>query len=306
MTRNSALKITMLAAFALCGTYLFGALSYSKGLWPIAELRAMKSQIGGDKRLPVGVQLDELTRLIGFRDKREITCPVQTDRTAVLLVIGQSNAGNSSGQRYTSAYGDRIINYSAGKCFIASSPLLGSTGTAGESWTLLGNKLLSDEGFADRVILIPAGIGGSPIKRWVEGGDLNEMLQKMLDGLSAKYRVTQVLWHQGEADFLDGTTAHDYARMFLSLVNSIRKKGISAPIYVSVATKCELVNETWVSKNSVALAQESLVDSSAGIFSGVDTDSLLGPLDRYDDCHFGQTGQEKFASAWAQILKAKH
>jgi hypothetical protein len=40
------------------------------------------------------------------------------------------------------------------------------------------------------------------------------------------------------------------------------------------------------------------------IFAGVDTDSLLGPEDRYEDCHFSGSGQEKFATAWIEILRS--
>src|ERR1700721_677242 len=61
--------------------------------------------------------------------------------TAVLLVAGQSNAANSQGQRYQSP-DDRVVNFSEGHCYRAASPLLGADDQRGESWTLLGTKLV--------------------------------------------------------------------------------------------------------------------------------------------------------------------
>ncbi len=242
---------------------------------------------------------DAFGRLISFPKKVEIPCPAQTARTKVLLLMGQSNTANLAGQRYASTHGDKVVNYFGGKCFIAASPLLGASDKRGESWTLLGNKLVSS-GFADRVILIPTGIGGTPIKRWTGNGNLNGMLLSVLDEVKPRYRITHVLWHQGESDFDIATTKEDYSRMFFSLVDSIRRKGVDAPIYPSVASKCG-IEPTWTPDNPVATAQRSLDNKGKEIFRGVDTDSGLDGLDRYDDCHFSQTGQEQFANAWVEV-----
>ena len=62
-----------------------------------------------------------------------------------------------------------------GRCYRAASPLLGADDQKGEPWTLLGNKLVQS-GFYRTVILIPAAVGGSSVRRWAKGGDLNAML----------------------------------------------------------------------------------------------------------------------------------
>jgi lysophospholipase L1-like esterase len=246
-----------------------------------------------------------LPRLISFPDKKEISCPSQTGKTLVLLTIGQSNTGNHAGQRYVSEYEDKVVNYFGNKCFIASSPLLGTTGTGGESWTLLGNKLVAS-GLADRVVLVPAGIGGSSISQWKKGGDLNKMLLSVLDEIKPHYQITHILWHQGESDFGLGTSKNDYVNMFYSMIDTIHSKGVNAPIYPSIATKCG-INPSWTPENQIAIAQKTLEDKTRIIFHGVDTDTMLGFLDRQgDDCHFSGTGQEKFASAWVEVLKTAH
>ena len=99
--------------------------------------------------------------------KIEITCPVQDKETAVLLLVGQSNAANSQGQLHQSA-DDRVVNFVNGRCYRAASPLLGADGQKGEPWTLLGNKLVQS-GLYRTVILIPAAVGASSVRRWAKG-----------------------------------------------------------------------------------------------------------------------------------------
>ena len=40
------------------------------------------------------------------------------------------------------------------------------------------------------------------------------------------------------------------------------------------------------------------------IFLGADTDQLVELKDRYDDCHFSETGQIKVAKAFADSISA--
>ena len=48
---------------------------------------------------------------------------------------------------------------------------------------------------------------------------------------------------------------------------------------------------------------ESMSMSAAkNIRAGVNSDALMGELDRFDNCHFAGSGQEKFARAWLDVL----
>ena len=53
-----------------------------------------------------------------------------------------------------------------------ASPLLGSTGFAGEYWTLMADELIDAKVF-DSVILAPVAVGASSIAQWAQGGSLN-------------------------------------------------------------------------------------------------------------------------------------
>ncbi len=296
---------------ALLAVFVSGGMSARHEMFPWPQLSALKQRfVAPEAPPPSRYTFDDKERLIGDETKTAVSCPAQTDRTAVLLVLGQSNAANDGGQRHRSQYGERVINAFDGHCFIAASPLLGSTDTKGEYWTQIGNSLIAS-GRYDNVIIAPVAYSGSEVARWADGGDINPVL---VDGAKklhdAGYRVTDVLWVQGEADFVKGTSTEAYEQRFLSMVGTLRGLGVAAPVYLAVATKClEPANgglKQHVADNPILRAQLALPKSGNGIVQGVNSDALLNGDDRYDDCHIGGSGAEKVAAAWRDILLGDH
>ncbi|ANL41135.1 UNVERIFIED_ORG: hypothetical protein M2312_005478 [Rhizobium esperanzae] len=301
-------KTVAVGLAALITLYFVGGVSARHEIFPWPQLSALKKIVGGEKPAPPSrYTFDDKERLIGDESKTPVACPAQTDRTAVLLLLGQSNAANDGGQRHRSEYGARVVNAFDGRCFIAASPLLGSTDTKGEYWTLLGNELIAS-GQNDSVILAPLAYSGSEVARWAAGGDLNAVLVETMKQLQASgYRATSVLWVQGEKDLVIGTTAEAYREYFLSMVDTLRQHGIEAPVYISIASKClEPSNggfKEHIPDNPIVRAQLSLSKSGHGIREGINSDALLNGDDRYDDCHIGGTGAEKVSRAWLNLLR---
>lgn len=294
-SRHRLLRFLVLA-FATVGltvaSYLFGLYSYPRALWPANVLRDM-----AEASRTIGKH-DDYGRLVAYPGKVALTCPAQTARTGVLLAIGQSNVANHASNRVLTRHGSRVLGFFAGNCHIAASPLLGATGDRGEFLTMLADRLV-DDGLYDTIIIVSSGIGGSPISRWQRGGDLGRMLLTTLDGLRDRYRVTEVVWHQGESDLANATTSDAYAAGFRSLAASLAERGIAAPIFTAVSTRC---GARWHAENPVARAQRSLA-GDRGIHVAVDTDALLSPEDRHDECHFSESGQRKTAMAYAAAIK---
>ncbi|MBI2767214.1 MAG: hypothetical protein HYX53_15060 [Chloroflexi bacterium] len=268
-----------------------GAYSYVHDLWPFDPPRDAGTAAPG-----VGVY-DADRRLVGYPGKAETPCPAQTARTAVILAIGQSNIANHAAVRVATRHPKAVLSYFDGKCYVAGSPMLGASGDGGEFLTLLADRLIDGDVYRN-VIIVPSGIGGMPIALWQQNGHLNDMLLRALAGLPSGYKVTQVLWQQGESDFLLATPAADYVASFRSLVDVLARNGVDAPLYIAVSTKCG----PWTADNPIAVAQRSLVDNRH-VFLGVDTDALLGAKDRFDDCHLSESGQRKTAAAYAEAIK---
>jgi hypothetical protein len=297
-----AIAIMIAAGASLYGVYWFGAYSHATNTWPATKFESLK-YAAMQAMDGLGIKFDPHARLITYPDKTPIACPPQTDRTAVFLIIGQSNASNMGGQRFRSTTG-RVAGYFEGKCSIAASPLLGTSGIAGEPWSVIGDRLVSDGSF-DQVVLIPAAVGGSGLSEWIAGGDLHSMLQQVVQDAQQHYRITHVLWHQGEGDFSVGTSEDAYVSEFQSLARDLRKWGVTAPIYVSVATRCQEPEGQWSPDNPISRAQRKLGKLGEGFAPGIDTDALLDTLDRHDGCHMGGSGLMKAIDGWTEILRAK-
>lgn len=244
---------------------------------------------------------DNLGRLISFPGKKELPCPLQSNKTGVIVAIGQSNIANHGEKRMQTKYPAKVYNYFNGKCYLASSPLLGSTGMEGEFLTPLADKLI-DLGVYEQVILISSGIGGTAIAYWQKGAPLNQMLQSVLDELKSKYQITDIIWHQGETDFFVKTPPEKYRESFNSLISTLRSTGKNTPpVYYAIATLCD---PKWYANNSLAQLQQQLASAKDKIYLAANTDQLVPINERYGKppCHFSEVGQKKAADAFAKAI----
>ena len=240
-------------------------------------------------------------KMIESLNKTEVHCPIQDAHTGVLLVIGQSNAANFAEIRQSTRFPNQVSNYFEGKCFVAASPLLGAGGGEGEFITPLADILIEKQIY-EKVVIFSLGVGGSKIDAWSAQGDLNKRMIEVLKS-ATEYRITDVIWHQGEADFTNRTTSTEYGQRFQSLQQSLTEHGIDAPMFIAIATKCGY-DEIWVKSNEIAVAQRGLIDNKH-VFLGADTDDLLGPEDRRpDECHLSGSGQIKVAESYAKAISS--
>ena len=251
--------------------------------------------------LPIS-KFDELGRLISTSLSVEIKCPTQTQRTGLLFAFGQSNSANSAEYKFKEMELNGVVNYFNGKCYVAKSPLLGATGSSGE-WISLTARKLIENGTYDNVVVVSSGIGESKIERWGSGNDLNEMVLNVFADVTKKYKVTDIIWHQGEAD-RKFTHTKVYEHYFRTLVDGIRGLQINAPIFISIASVCG-ASEDWNYPNKITEAQ-TLLAKENGVELGINTDELIPISLRYDKCHFGKQAQEKAAIEQSRLMAEYH
>lgn len=301
-SRTRRASLAALAALgALAGAYALGAYSQAKELWPISLLRDLKREI--EHQPHAIIRFDSFGRLLAFPGKRAVACPAQTGRTAVLAIFGGSNAGNYTGQRVASQSGGHVLNYLDGKCYPASSPLLGADNTMGEYWTTLGDMLIAG-GLYDNVVISVTAVGSSVAADWAPGGRLAPLIRHTLADLQKTYRPTRVIWDMGEDDALQAHDPKKFVADYARIIRSIRRDGVDAPVYTTLATKCMPDDYPWSPDNPIALAEKKLPGEIAGLTLGVDRDALMKTLDRRDDCHLGGTGAAKNAQAWFERFRA--
>ena len=88
------------------------------------------------------------------------------------------------------------------------------------------------------------------------------------------------------------------------MLKSIRNLGITAPMFVSIASICGAEN-TWVYPNKISQAQASIIRRQ-GIEAGANTDILVPLPLRYDNCHFTKQGQKVTSNVLAQKIARYH
>jgi hypothetical protein len=221
----------------------------------------------------------------------------------VLLIIGQSNGANHGETRSTANRAVFNFNPFDGLCYRACDPLLGATGDGGSPWCILGDALIAD-GFAQSILLCSFAVGGSTVAEWAPGGTYHHRLTYGIAALrQAGFEPTYVLWHQGEADALYGTSAEDYSKAFQELVTSLRELGIRVPIYVALASYFAIPQGYERSQAIIRRAQQSLISPQHAILPGPDTDMIR---DRFDGSHMGTAGLREHARLWQIALSGKH
>lgn len=160
----------------------------------------------------------------------------------------------------------------------------------------LAEKLIA-KGKADKVLIVPFGVGGSSIERWAFAGDLSGRIKRSIEALTKQnIKATHIVWHQGETDASSGTSAAQYIASFGEVVKQLEPLGKNIPIYSATATRCNSdANKT------IGNAQQELPSVYNNVFADANSDLLASDL-RFDNCHFNQQGLEKHADLWFEVL----
>ncbi|HEY7229030.1 MAG TPA: sialate O-acetylesterase [Pseudolabrys sp.] len=233
--------------------------------------------------------------------RKQTTAAIDGDRsrTAVIIILGQSNAANHGSGRYVAKHRVDNFNIYDGKCYRAEDPLLGASGDGGNFATRLGDKIIED-GLFDRVILAPIGMGGTTVEQWADEGMFNRripvLIRRLYDaGLSADF----ILWHQGEGNAgMGDRDGRQYRKNLLEVVETFRRYGVTAPFLVALATLC---GEPHPNAQNIRAGQKGAVDPSASIYQGPDTD-IIGVDYRWDKCHFDELGLSLAAALWLEVI----
>lgn len=232
--------------------------------------------------------------------RTERPCAITSAKTAVIVVHGQSNAGNFGGARYTSREAVDNFDPNSGKCFAAADPLLGADGVGGSFATRLGD-ILVQAGRYDRVIFVPLAVGGVSLATINTEGAAwtsNAITKMKAAGLTP----THFLFQHGESDAILTTTSEQYAVLLHQLVKRFRDAGFDAPFYVSRGAKCDYVKPNNIA--GIRAGQLAAVNEALDIRPGPDTDMIGNDgRDADDGCHLNGIGTLADAALWAAFIK---
>ncbi|MEO7493615.1 MAG: sialate O-acetylesterase [Massilia sp.] len=210
----------------------------------------------------------------------------------VLLVMGQSNAGNHGALGTPGAPAGRQHTLFGNACFASADPLPGATGDDASIWSRL-------PAIAGRpILLVPIAVESTAIAQWTTPGPLRAYVDARLKQLGeGPFKVDLVLWQQGEADAKAHTAQTDYVAGLAGLRVMLDAHQIRAPLLAARSTYCP---------GSDGKAVRAAVGAGAGIAriaEGPDMDGLQGVM-RSGGCHFSARGLAAAAALWTDAIAA--
>ena len=220
-------------------------------------------------------------------------------RRLVILVAGQSNAGNWGAKRTQPNHAD-VLNYEVqtNTLYRARDPMAGTDGFGGSFMPRLGD-LLIDAGVADAVVFVPIAVGSTSVADWTFLAFKDRLAQGAAAAQRAGLAPDLILWQQGESDAIERTPTAFYIRRFEKMIEGLRTVS-QAPVFVAIASHCG--EESKPGEADVRAAQIAVVSQERKIYAGPDQDKITERRAE-DDCHMTDVGLAKAAEAWAEMIK---
>ena len=217
----------------------------------------------------------------------------------VWITAGQSNSANHGYPRQN-VEDDRIVALGENGWQTADDPQPIATAEGGTPWPLLGDLMVREIDLP--IGFVSVGVGGTAVCQWdpdIEGS-LYSRIRWAISSLSPT-GARAVLWHQGESDTIDGTSADSYATGMKKIIyQSHKDANLNLPWIVA---QVSFHGEDHAYKQAEILAgQKELVERGVA-FEGPTTDDLVGVKYRYDGVHFGQLGLEIHSQRWLDVIK---
>lgn len=224
----------------------------------------------------------------------------------VFVCAGQSNAANH-GEGRQKPSDDRVVAFDGQTWRPGHDPQPGATGEDGSPWPLLGDMLARS--LQVPIAFASVAVGGSRSSQWLPpDGELYPRLVNIGQALG-KNGARLLLWHQGESDTLDRTSAEEYARRLTVIMQTLdRDLGWHLPWMVAQAAYGFTEDFPEEAQAQVREGQRLLWERGLA-FQGPLTDDLIGPRYRMDEggnwIHFSENGLRTHAERWFAMLWAQ-
>jgi hypothetical protein len=220
------------------------------------------------------------------------------NKSAVFLIIGQSNAANYGAKLFLSER--NIYAFDKGQILKAKDPLPGASGKKGSIWIPFSEMLLKNQIY-DQVLLVNIAEGSSTVSDWALHGEYHQKLIGTLYQLeNLGILPDYIVWQQGEEDNLMQTSFDLYKMKLQGIITEINRITNKASIFLSL-TSFSPGSRTPVN-TGIRRAQKEIILENMNVFSGPDTDKYIGSDFRYDGIHLSEAGMIKIAGDWSKAI----
>ncbi|MEZ6141531.1 MAG: sialate O-acetylesterase [Zavarzinella sp.] len=226
------------------------------------------------------------------------------DKFHLYLLIGQSNmAGRGVVAKNPAPPHARVLKLDkTGKWVPATDPLHFDKPIAGVGLGSSFARTMADADPEVTIGLIPSAVGGTPLSRWVKGGDLYQQAVKRTQPALKVGVLKGILWHQGESDSNNEMNATTYAKRLSGMISDLRAdlKSDDAPF---VAGKLGLFLPEGKGKPALWKTVNEQLDEVARTTSKVMVVSSEGLKHKGDQVHFDTASLEIFGRRYAEAMQ---
>jgi acetyl esterase/lipase len=231
------------------------------------------------------------------------TPPTGKESFHIYLLMGQSNmAGRDTHGLDAQFANPRILALNAaGQWEVARDPLHQKDGRiepgVGPGLSFALAMLESDTNIT--IGLVPCAVGGSPLRRWVKGGDLYEKAVSRAR-LAAKAGVIKgVLWHQGESDSDKQQNAETYEARLTQTFKDLRADLDLPGLPIVVGQLGEFLPPE---KHPFAGTVRAAIQNIPAVLAHVGYADSAGLRDKGDKLHFNAESQREFGRRFAAAI----
>lgn len=233
-----------------------------------------------------------------------VVTPPARETFHVYLLMGQSNmVGRDTRGMDAQVANPRVLALNAdGQWVVARDPLHAKDGRiepgVGPGMSFALEMLKADPKIT--VGLVPCAVGGTPLRRWVKGGDLYDKAVSRAKVAAKAGTIQGVLWHQGEADTSKKQDAESYEARLTQTFKDLRQDLGQPDLPVVVGQLGEFLSPEkypYVETVRGALKHVPAALSHAGY-----ADSA-GLGDKGDKLHFSADAQKEFGKRYAEAMR---
>lgn len=146
------------------------------------------------------------------------------EKLHLYLLIGQSNmAGRGVVEAQDKVAHPRILMFTKESDWVlATDPLHFDKSVAGVGLGSSFARVMAEASPDATIGLIPCAVGGTPLSRWLKGGDLYQQALVRARLALKDGTLKGILWHQGEGDSGNENLASSYGERLAKLVTDLR------------------------------------------------------------------------------------
>jgi hypothetical protein len=228
------------------------------------------------------------------------------EKLHLYLLIGQSNmAGRGVMDEAAKQAHPRVLKFTKENSWApATDPLHFDKPIAGVGLGSSFARAMAEANPDATIGLIPCAVGGTPLSRWVKGGDLYAQALERARLALKDGTLKGILWHQGEADSGNEKLASTYAERLAQMVKDLRAELGAGDVPFVAGKLGEFLKREdkdgkpalWPKVNEQIGAVAKTIPRSAAVESA-------GLQHKGDGVHFDTAALREFGKRYAEAMR---